>query len=495
MNSIEVRLRNLANNVSSKEVKTLIQNYLDLNVTSNLNDPQARVLIYEALEGHADKNKKVKQFLDAEVNRNAIFNLGIGHALASLKKTKLYKTNNQAKRSVDEIVSIKEADAADFKIIDAFTNNINQFQFDSEFKEKMDGVHSKYDQFKTYALVENAIEALTADPNHELYGDVMMKLENAMALPASMVPAFICRGLADYSNVNPVIKELITHLGLINKATQKHTLNNVKYVGNARVYESVISPVLHQSDKSIFMINNALYSMTGDDVEEQEIDKIEDEQYLQLCNEFSVVNASTNGFELTDQNHIFRVSEDEDGAVVEMDDEEYRVESGWQSELIAAGANPNAVNHISSILGNKKYLNVLDNVIKLDSTNDSGYQMYIITTGKKRHILVDDAKTQQKVIMKNVDDDEVMQGVLDAFGADISMLLDSIESEDENEEMMKEINDEIDEIKKSLELIYEESEEVQEQEDVKKTKEELESRLEELETQRETLMDEVDQEL
>lgn len=496
MNSTKSRLQNLANNVASKEIKELIHNFISLNVSDSLEDPQAKEVIYEALEVHADKNKKVKDFLASESNRNAIRNLGIGHALLALKKSKLYEISPKAKKAVDEIVMIKEAEDADFKIIDEFSSNINDFKFDDTFRDKMNGVKSKDDQFKAYSLVEQAIEELESDPNSELYGDVMMRLENAMALPASMIPNFIFRGLADYSGISPAIDHLCKSLALLNPQKQKHTLNNVKYVGNAKVYEGVVAPVSFGDDKNLVMLNNAVYSMTDDGFEEADIEGI-DEKYLDVCNDFSLVNAEASGFEYEDDEFKFKVTEDEEGTVISVDDDlEFRVTDGWQSELLGVGAKPASVNLLDNIIRNKSYLSVLDNVIKLDSANDSKYAMYVITTGKKRHLLIDDAKSAQKILMKDIKDDELLNNVLEAFGADITPLLDSIDHEGaETEVKMKEITDRIEEINQSLELIYAESDEVQAEETVMATKIELETTLQELEEEYEQLSGQLEQQV
>lgn len=493
--TITGKLKRIAEGTSRRDVKNTINSLLDTGL--DMNDPRTKKFVNESLSKFKDKDKLVKGYLDAEANRKRINDLGISKALAEFKNTKIYKNSQRVQEAVTELVTMKEGGAADFKILDTFNQNIQEFTFDDFYDKHLKDINKKKERNMAYHLVESAIEELGNDPNVDLYGDIMIKLENAMALPANLIPFFLYRGLAQYRNANSVVGALINDMAMIDNSIQNSTLQNVRYEGSGRINENVVCPVLFSDGGDFVMLGGNMYKMDDTKVQEANIDEINEPSFLNLCNVMGNVRVNEATIDFLDDEHEYKVGYNEEEELeLDMGGQVIAMDGDWEDEAFAMGASPFAISTAKQLKENMDNIVQMDNIVHVENKNGKGKGMYVIKKGKTSTVIMNDSITEQSVIMEDMSEEDVEDMVMKTFGVDLSYVFDedqdSIMENEEMEEEMRGLMNEIEEINDALNQIYSEEEEIQEEENISQLKRELEEKKSELEEKYEELSNQLE---
>ncbi len=480
------RLRALAKRTNFREVKDKINAYFTLHDEIDINNESEASLIMDALTPYKNRDKEIYNFCKIFENRKALRELGISAALTQIQKTKIYSVNDKIKSRVDELVAMKHEGVAEIKIFEAYKNEVQGLVLDNFFNKYMSDVDAKYDQFKAYAFVDETLEELSHDPNPELLDGVFSKLEGAMALPASQVPFYLIKALSPDRHLSPAIDKLLFKLKAIDPMSQRNTMNQIRYVGNAGIYESVLAPVKFGESKDTVMLGNRLFNISESEVCEPEEGEV-DEAFVGICRAFAHTGISESGaLSITDENNnVMEIDENADGLNITLNKiHHFPVDKAkeWQTELLAMQVDPGAISVLNHITENLGSIVSMDNIISLSSKTGNNYSMYLIKQGNSNHMIITDPLTGGFAINKNISIKEAISAAMDAFGADVSKFFgEAVTNEDSGvDAQLQELEKQVGDIEASIEQIKSSDEETQTAEEVKDLLEKLEKEKEEL---------------
>jgi len=481
------RLRDLAKVTNFREVKKKIDAYFTLHDEIDLNDEKQASFLMETLKPFVTKDKAIHDFCKAFEHRKALASLGVSQALVEIKKSKIYSSNSVIKNRVDELIGMKVAGATEIKIFEAYKNEVQGLVLDSFFDKYMSDTEAKYKQFRAYAYVDEAIEALQADPNPELLGDVFKKLESAMSIPASQVPFYLIKGLSDCKHLSPVIVDLLSKLNKIDSMTQRNTMNQIRYVGNAGIYESVLTPCLFGEKMDTVMLGNRLFNISEDLCEEPEEGTV-DESFVEICKAFSFARVSESGaLSVTDDNdNCVEIDESAEGGLVLTVNKNhtFAVDEAktWQADLLGMQVNPGMVTLIGKLCESLETITSMDNIMSLQSKSGGGYSMYIIKQGKNNHMITVDPIVGAAAIQKNISVQEAVAAANEAFGVDVSKFFGEAQANEnaEVESKMQELQGSIDQVDASIAEITNADDAVREDPEVQELLKTLEAQKQEL---------------
>lgn len=451
------RLRDLADKTNFRVVKDKIKAYFTLHDEIDLNDEKQAGFLMETLKPFMSKDKAIHDFCKAFEHRQALSKLGASQALMEIKKSKLYSSNSLIKNRVDELIGMKDAGASEIKIFESYKNEVQGLVLDSFFDKYMSDTAAKYKQFRAYALVDEAIEQLSTAPNPELLGDVFKKLESAMSIPASQVPFYLIKALSQDKHLSPVVGDLLSKLASIDPMTQRNTMNQIRYVGNAGIYESVVAPVLFGEKQDTVMLGNRLFNISEDHCEEPEEGTV-DESFVEVCRAFSMAKISESGaVSVTDDNdNCIEIDEAAEGGLVLTVNKNHTFPvdeaKGWQAELLAMQVHPGAVQLVGKLCESLESITAMDNVMSLQSKSGGGYQMFFIKQGKNNHMITIDPVVGAAAIQKNISVKEAVAAANEAFGVDVSKFFGEAQTNEnaEAEAKMQELQGQIDEVDASI---------------------------------------------
>lgn len=488
------RLRHLAKTTAFSEVKKKIDAYFTLHDEVDVSNESNAAFLVDQIKPFMTKDKSIYAFCKAFENRQALATLGVTAALTQIQQTKAYAVNHKIKDRIDELVSMKAAGAPEIRIYESYKNEVQELVLDNFFDKYMSDVDAKYKQFRAYAFVEETLEALSKDPNPELLDSVFAHLESAMSLPASQVPFYLIKALTPERHLAPnIIGQLITKLKGIDPMTQRNTMSQIRYVGNAGIYESVVAPVKYGEKSDTIMLGKRLFNISEAAVEEPEEGTV-DESFVEICRAFAHTNISESGsLSVTDdQNNQIEVDEDEEGKAkltvngvhsVAVDEAK-----GWKTELLGMQIHPGMIAVIEKITESISAIHSMDNIMSLSSQSGTGYTMHLIKQGKANHLIITDPQTGECSIQNNVPVKEAIEAAMSAFGADVSKFFNE-EKVNENADAGKEkelmdqlaqVDASIAEIQAQPENVQKESEVVELMKQLTEQKEKLTAELEQL---------------
>lgn len=451
------RLRDLANTTNFRVVKDKIKAYFTLHDEIDLDDDKQAGLIMSTLKPFMAKDKAIHDFCKAFEHRKALKTLGASQALMEIKKSKLYSSNSLIKNRVDELIGMKDAGVPEIKIFENYKNEVQGLVLDNFFKKYMSDAEAKYKQFRAYAYVDEAINKLGESPNPELLGDVFKKLENAMSIPAAQIPFYLTKALNSEKHLSPVIGELLSKLAAIDPMTQRNTMNQIRYVGNAGIYESVVTPCLFGEQMDTVMLGNRLFNISEDHCEEPEEGTV-DESFVEVCRAFSMAKISESGaVSVTDDNdNCVEIDEAAEGGLVLTVNKNHSVQvdeaKGWQAELLAMQIHPGVVQLVDKLCESLESITSMDNVMSLQSKSGGGYQMFFVKQGRNNHMITIDPIVGAAAIHKNISVQEACAAANEAFGVDVSKFFGEARANEnaEVEAQMQELQGEIDEVDASI---------------------------------------------
>lgn len=452
------RLRDLAKTTNFRVVKDKINAYFTLFDEIDIYDEKQATFLMETLKPFMSKDKSIYEFCKAFEHRQALASLGASQALMDIKKSKLYSSNSIIKNRVDELIGMKQGGASEIKIFESYKNEVQGLVLDNFFNKYMSDTEAKYKQLRAYAYVDEALEALSADPNPELLGDVFKKLESAMSLPASQVPFYLTKALCDDKHLSPVIGDLLTKLKAIDPMTQRNTMNQIRYVGSAGVYESVIAPCLFGDQMDTVMLGNRLFNISEDKCEEPEEGTV-DESFVEVCRAFSNTKISESGaISVTDDNdNTIEIDESAEGGLLLTLNKKHTFpvdeSKSWETDLLSMQVNPGAVSLVRKICESIENITAMDNIMALQSKTGNGYSMYLIKQGKNNHMVTIDHMIGGVAIQKNISVKEAIAAAHDAFGVDVSKFFgegDETKTNENTDTEMKKLEAEIAEIDSNI---------------------------------------------
>jgi len=494
------RLRDLAKRTSFRAAKDKINAYFTLHEEVDINDASQAVFLMEALKPFMAKDKEIYAFCKAFENRQALATLGVSAALTEIQKTKVYSVNDKIKNRVDELIQMKNQGVPEIKIFEAYKNEVQGLVLDNFFNKYMSDTETKANQLRAYAFVDEALEQLSKDPNPELLDDVFQKLEGSMSLPAAQVPFYLIKALTPNQHLSPVIRQLLTQLKAIDPLSQRNTMNQIRYVGSAGIYESVLAPVKFGESADLVMLGNRLFNISEASVEEPEEGTV-DEAFVDVCRAFAQTRISESGaIEVSDDDdNKIEIDESAEGGLVLTLNKNITIPvdeaKGWQTELLGMQVHPGVIGIIQKITENLESIVSMDNIMSLSSPTGNGYAMYLIKQGKANHMVITEPSTGGVAIQKKITVKEAVEAAMEAFGADISKFFGEEKPANENadcEAKMKEIQEQIDQCDASMAEINGESEEVRADEEVQGLMKELEAQKAELMSQYEQLAGQLD---
>jgi len=301
-------------------------------------------------------------------------------------------------------------------------------------------------------------------------GDVFKKLESAMAIPASQVPFYLTKALSDDKHLSPAIPNLLAKLKSIDPMTQRNTMNQIRYVGNAGIYESVVAPVLFGKNVDTVMLGNMLFNISEDKCEEPEEGTV-DESFVDVCRAFAQTKISESGaLNVSDEkDNSIDIDESAEGGLVLTLNKNITIPvdeaKAWQTELLGMQVSPGAIGLVEKLCENLETITSMDNIMSLQSKTGGGYSMYFIKQGSANHMITIDKAVGAAAIQKNITVKEAVAAAQEAFGIDVSKFFDEngTTSANENAELDAEytaLKDELDGINASIDKINNSDDEV-----------------------------------
>lgn len=316
-----------------------------------------------------------------------------------------------------------------------------------------------------------------------------------MSLPANQVPFYLIKSLSAERHLSPAIDKLLVQLKAIDPMTQRNSMNQVRYVGNAGIYESVLAPVAFGKEHDLVLLGKRLYKVSEDDVKEcDDKDQVE-AKFVGLCEAFANSNISEDGsLSITDRfNNVVEINENAEGdhILTVNKNTTVAVKDGWEQELLGMQVEPRAVTLVGSIMENLENIVSMDNIMSISSAGGAGYSMFFIKQGKNNHIVIADPTTDSIAIQKKVSVKEAIDTAFSTFGTNIENFFEGKSVKEDMgkvDDEMNGIKEEMDECMKSIEEINKQPEDVQNDPKVVEAKKALEERGQELMKRHEELM-------
>lgn len=472
------------------EIKSGIES--DIDAGQELTDRECLIRVVEGLKGLESEDEKLAICLGMWDNHHALLDLGIGSDLTTLKQTKTYENNSEAKYFVDYFTEAKQSGIADYKILESFKANVQNFSWDEVFKSSIDRVQSEEEKYKSHILVQSALDSLEVNPNVGLLETAVYRLEVALSLPADQVPQYVRLNLSEFKHMDDCICDLICKLDLLDKSklskTSNHN-NNISYTGQAKVTE-FYSPITQIGENKIIILGKKLASLNPNgDMKLLGIDELSsvDKDFLLLGEAFIDTEIEDGKLGFNDGEHEYAVYKDIDdkikididGAVFEYDSEDL------DDELAAMNISHESMAKVKTLAHGYDEIDHIEEVKNLQQLDGKNFELFVVGNNKKHHLVTLDYVQEMATVDSDVSMDELMTAIAKIFHFDASHLFEeeSAEEREAKEEAFKEIEEiekEIEEIENAIETIDQEDEETKSDDAVVEARENLHTELERL---------------
>ena len=442
---IRNKLVSLQESTNNPKTKRIVNGLVDVISHGEIDDNKIIGSLYESLKVVRKDDGEVDKFLTYFDRKRIVENLGLKDTIDSLSKTALYNNDIEFRTILENFQENLDGGVPEALLVDHFQTGIKRYMWNNKVLESVRPMESNIKEFKTFKLVEAAIQKLKADKNSDLYEDALRKLDYSFTLPENQVRSYVKSIFEKDLGSHPIIGELLENLYMIDQHnTSKVTHITDRTNGRVAVYERVAPYHIMENGTEFVMLNNKIYEMKDGKVRILENKDLATAgvpaDFIKTCQVFSVFESvDGEGMTVKDEFNEYKVVENEEaeaGYDIKVDGEEQGEESVQEllENLAVTGTNPQVISLLENagLAMASGAIAVIDSILCLMPENGRCV-IDLIKCGDDGEAFINiyDFGTQSEELIPTADADidAITTDIQTDYGVDVSPFLETLNEE------------------------------------------------------------------
>jgi len=227
---------------------------------SNVNDDNAQRMLTESMESLSNEDPTAKAFVEAQ----GLNNMGVMEAISTIRNSSIYD-HPGVKIVCEKYAGLIQAKRVpEFSLINNFVAETAPFKWDTTIGSVVEELSEKASKYSREIEVSIVLERIKSSGSYGFYSELTESL-NSWLVSENRSSGLLAKNISKWS-FNPVVRNLINYLN-VNEAKSTNKLEIPMNAQGESTVSRVYSPVLVESERTLFAIGSTIFEMTEDTFE------------------------------------------------------------------------------------------------------------------------------------------------------------------------------------------------------------------------------------